>query len=113
MEYIQINPNDHIVCVNISKTYNNKERTDNYDCARHYWVLNKERVEKANIVFAIVHGIVVTVFQPIRWYKSENPQWSNRYEFEGIELINSAYIGKCVWNKINPKSRNPIAYINC
>ena len=96
MEYIQINPNDHIVCVNISKTYDNSERADNY-----------------NRVFAIVHGIVVAVFQPIRWYKSENPKWSNRYEFEGTELSESPYIGKCVWNVINPKSQNPVAYINC
>lgn len=113
MEYIKINPNDHIICVNISKTYDSNERADNYDCARHYWVLSKKRAENANLVFAIVHGIVVAVFQPIRWYKSENPKWSNRYEFEGTELTGSLYIGKCVWNEINPKSQNPVAYINC
>lgn len=113
MEYIQITPNDHIVCVNISKTYDNNEHVDKYDRARHYWVLNKERAEKANLVFAVVHGIVVSVFQPIRWYKSESPKWLNRYEFEGAELSESPYIGKCVWNEINPKSQNPVAYINC
>lgn len=113
MEYIDINPNDHIVCVNISKTYDKNERADNYDRARHYWVLKKERAEKANLVFAIVHGIVVAVFQPTRWYKSENPTYAKRYEFEGVELTESPYIGKCVWNVINPKSQNPVAYINC
>ena len=76
-------------------------------------MLSKERAEKANLVFAVVHGIVVAVFQPIRWYKSENPKWSNRYEFEGTELSESPYIDKSVWNEINPKSQNPIAYINC
>lgn len=53
MEYIQINPNDHIVCVNISKTYDNSERADNYDRARHYWVLSKERAEKSNLVLPL------------------------------------------------------------
>lgn len=62
MEFIQLDPNDHIVCVNISKTYDNNERADNYDRARHYWVLSKERAEKASLVFAVVHGIVVAVF---------------------------------------------------
>lgn len=113
MEYIQLNPNDHIVCVNISKTYDSNERADNYDRARHYWRLSKERAEKANLVLAIVHGTVMAVFHPTRWYKSSNPKWPNRYEFEGSKISNSPYIGKCVWNEINHKSRNPVAYINC
>lgn len=35
-QYIKPSLEDHIVCVNISKTYNAKERLDNYDRARHY-----------------------------------------------------------------------------
>ena len=112
MEYIELNPNDRIVCLNISKTYDNNERADNYDRTRHYWRLDKNRAEKANLVLAIVHGVVIAVFQPTRWNKSEHPKFTTRYEFEGTELFGSPYIGKCVWNEINHKSQTPVAYIN-
>lgn len=111
-QFIAIAPNDSIVCVNISQTYNNDERKDIYDCARHYWVLNVQRAEKATHVLAITRGIVVGVFKPTRWYKSNHPKYNNRYEFEGIEEKNSPYLNKCVWNVLNPKAQNPISYIN-
>lgn len=112
IQFIEVKSQDRIVCLNISKTYKSKEREDFYDCARHYWRLNVERAEKANLVFAIVDGIVVDVFQPIRWYKSKHPKYTSRYEFEGVEEEDSAYLGRCVWNLINPKSQNPVSYIN-
>lgn len=112
IQYIEVTPNDHIVCLNISKTYQSNERVDIYDCVRHYWRLDVERAGKANLVFAIVNGIVVGVFQPNHWYKSNHPKYTNRYEFEGVEKENSAYLGRSVWNVINPKSQNPVSYIN-
>ena len=59
--YIQPTPHDHLLCVNISKTFYNKEREDIYDCARHYWRLSVNRAEKTEYVLAIVHGIVKAV----------------------------------------------------
>ena len=74
-QYIDVRPEDHILCLNISKTYKSKERTDIYDCVRHYWRLNIKRAELANLVFAIVDGIIVGVLQPFRWYKSNKNQY--------------------------------------
>ena len=48
IKYIQPTQNDHLLCVNISKTFDNNEREDIYDCARHYWRLSVNRAEKAN-----------------------------------------------------------------
>ena len=111
--YIQPTSHDHLLCVNISKTFDNKEREDIYDCARHYWRLSVNRAEKAEYVLAIVHGIVKAVFKPFRWYKSENYIGKSvRYEFEGEIVDNSPFIGLCVWNIVNHKSQNPVAYIN-
>ena len=111
--YIQPTSHDHLLCVNISKTFDNKEREDIYDCARHYWRLSVNRAEKANYVLAIVHGIVKAVFKPIRWYRSETfIGKSVRYEFDGVMVEDSPFIGLCVWNCVNPKSQNPVAYIN-
>ena len=111
-QYIDVRPEDHILCLNISKTYKSKERTDIYDCVRHYWRLNIKRAELANLVFAIVDGIIVGVFQPIRWYKSNHPQYTNRFEFEGVEKECSFYLGKSVLNVRNSKNQNPVSYIN-
>ena len=90
-----------------------KEREDIYDCARHYWRLSVNRAEKAEYVLAIVHGIVKAVFKPIRWYRSETfIGKSVRYEFDGVMVEYSPFIGLCVWNCVNSKSQNPVAYIN-
>lgn len=112
IQFIEVRPNDHIVCLNISKTYKSKERESIYDCTRHYWRLNIGRAEKANLVLAIAAGMVVGVFQPIRWYKSNHPQYTNRFEFEGIEKECSSYLGRCVLNVLNPRAQNPVSYIN-
>lgn len=112
-QYIEPSIEDHMVCVNISKTFDAKERMDNYDRARHYWRLDVNCAEKANLVLATVHGIVVAVFHPTQWYKSKIYKGkTERYEFEGIEIEDSPYLGKCVWNIVNPKSQNPVSYIN-
>lgn len=66
-QYIEPSIEDHMVCVNISKTFVAKERRDIYDCARHYWRLDVNRAEKVNLVLATVHGIVVAVFHPTHW----------------------------------------------
>lgn len=63
-QYIEIDPKDKIICVNISSTFDKGERTDNYDRARHYWKVSLSRANKANLVLATVHGIVKAVFKP-------------------------------------------------
>lgn len=113
IHFINVAPNDHIVCLNISKTFYSKERIDIYDCARYYWRLSLSRAEKANIVLAIVHGIVVAAYRPIRWYKSETYKGkTDRYEFDGEEMVDCPYVGTCVWSLMNPKNQNPVSYIN-
>lgn len=47
-EFIEIDPNDKIVCVNISSTYDKNEREDDYDRARHYWKVSLAKANKAN-----------------------------------------------------------------
>lgn len=110
--FIKVDPNDHILCVNITRTYQSGQREDIYDCARHYWRLKLSRAEQANLVLAIAHGIVVGVFHPIQWYPSTNRQYAGRYEFDGNEVKESPYYNKCVWNVISRKTQNPISYIN-
>jgi hypothetical protein len=112
-KFVDIDEKDHIVCVNISRTKNNKERENDYERARKYWRLSKERADKANLVFAIANGIVVAVFRPTQpWQLSKDEGYTDRYEFVGEEVIDSPYIGKSVYNYINNKAQNPVQYIN-
>lgn len=110
-QYIDVDPNDKIVCVNISSTYDNRERENNYDRARHYWKVSLQRACKSNIVLATVHGIVVAVYRPTRWYLTTSKQFPGTCEFEGEEVIDSPYLGKCVWNVVS-KYTVTFAYIN-
>ena len=110
-QYIEIDPSDKIVCVNISSTYDNGERADNYDRARHYWKVSLPRASKANLVLATVHGIVKAVFKPHRWYLTDSTKYPGTYEFDGEEVKDSPYLGKCVWNVVN-KHTVTFSYIN-
>lgn len=110
-QYIEIDPNDKIICVNISSSFDKKERADNYDRARHYWKVSPKRANKANLVLATAHGIVIAVFKPFKWYQTNSIKYPGRYEFDGEEVKDSPYLGKCVWNVVN-KHTVSIAYIN-
>ena len=110
-QYIEIDPNDKIVCVNISSTYDKRERADDYDRARHYWKVSLPRVSKANLVLATVHGIVKAVFKPYRWYLTDSNKYPGTYEFDGEEVMDSQYLGKCVWNVVS-KHTVTFSYIN-
>jgi hypothetical protein len=113
VEFVDINENDHIVCVNISRTLKDNERENNYERARKYWRLSKERADKANLVFAIANGIVLAVFRPTQpWQLSKDEGYTDRYEFVGEEVADSPYIGKSVYNYINSKTQKPVQYIN-
>lgn len=110
-DYIEIAPSDRIICVNISSTFDNKDRADNYDRARHYWRVSPTRASKANLVLATVHGIVKAVFKPHRWYLTDSTKYPGMYEFDGEEVEDSPYLGKCVWNVAN-KHTVTFSYVN-
>ena len=103
------NPIDRFVCININKTYNNKERENIYEATRKYWKINGKRAEAATCVLALYRGIVRAVFAPQKWYPSK--EYEGRWEFEGVEIIDSPYLHKSVKNIISC-GQNPISYYN-
>lgn len=110
-QYIEIDPNDRIICVNISRTFDKNEGADDYDRARHYWRVSLARASKANLVLATVHGIVKAVFVPHKWYLTDSEEYLGRCEFDGEPVDDSPYLGKCVWNIISKRTVS-FAYIN-
>ena len=112
-KYINPNPNDRIIFINICQTYKTGERGSIYEATRKYWRLNGKRAEKATHVLAIVDGIVLAVFKPTKWYITDDTRYkrAGRWEFEGEELYDTPYIGKSMRNLLKP-SQNPIQYFN-
>lgn len=53
-EYIEVNPNDCIVCVNITKTFKSKMRECVYDCARGYWKVDLKNTVKVDGYMRII-----------------------------------------------------------
>ena len=103
--------NERIVCFNISRTYLLCERPNLYECTRKYWRLNGERAKKADFVFAVCCGIIVGVYKPSIWYPTENTEYVRRWEFEGEEIKDSAYLQMNISNLLG-KRQNPVMYIN-
>lgn len=110
-QFIEVSPDERIICVNVSKSVKDSAGCDIFGCARRYWRVDVTRAEKADLVLALNHGIVVGVFRPLRWFKTANPQYAGRYEFEGEMVEESPYFGKCVWNIISKRTQS-FAYIN-
>ena len=112
-QFIEPNPDDRIIFINICRTYASGERGSIYEATRKYWRLNGKRAEKATHVLAVVKGIVLAVYKPKIWYvtKDTKPSRVGRWEFEGEEVNDSPHIGKSMRNLLGP-SQNPIQYFN-
>lgn len=97
---------DKIFCVKVGKV----ARQNLYEMARKHWRVRYERACQATHVFAVIGGIVEAVYIPQVWKRSTGSR-VGRCEFEGVEDLNSEYIGKSV-AEFYGKSQNPVAYIN-
>lgn len=105
-----------IIAFNISKTYDlflqgEGDRVSIYDCTRHYWAnVKKARAELAEFAFGVAHGKVVGVYRPTSWRYVEYLNNSQRIEFEGVEIVDSPYLGMDV-SEYFYKVQNPVRYI--
>lgn len=98
-------PEDRLFCVKVGKV----QRENLYEMTRKYWKARIEKASKATHVLAIEKGLVIAVYIPMEWMKSEERE--GRIMFVGKEDLNSEYIGKCV-DSFYGFSANPIKYIN-
>lgn len=116
-EYIQPNENEKILFVNIKKTYACKDKSSKdyrpslYEAARKYWKLSPDKIKNINLLVAHVNGIVKDVFIPTSWCRTDNAEYKGRFEFEGIEILNSEYIGESILNLVK-LGQNPVNYYN-
>lgn len=101
--------NEKIIGFNITRSYLQHERPSIYECTRKYWRLDVKRAQNAGLAFGICSGIIIGVFKPLRWYKSE--EYPGRWEFDGEEIEDSPYLNMDISTMIG-KRQNPVMYIN-
>ena len=88
-----------------------------YEATRYAWKINTNRAEGAEVVLAIVHGVIRGAFVEVRWLPAVpkhfpgRPPVSDRWGFEGCEApldITQLYVGKRVPDKY--RTQYPIRY---
>jgi hypothetical protein len=92
-----------------------------YDATRFAWKISKTKVEKVEYVLAVIQGIIVGVFQPLKWMVASEVNFPkfhvdrlDRIGFVGSEAeeeIKNHYIRKRVPNSYRKRgAANPIKY---
>lgn len=126
---LELNPPHRLVIININKLDDKSDSKSIYRLVRYCWRLSKSRAENAEYVLAVVRGVVVGVFRPLKWLPAiqENfPEISyadgseaHRYGFYGEEApadILKHYVGergKRIVQKELKHVQNPVRYWNC
>ncbi len=94
-----------------------------YDVTRFCWRVSRDRVESAELVLAIVNGLIVEVFQPSSWLEAVPENFPN-FEFDETNVGRIGFVGEVAQEDLRsqyiqkrvPKrskgSANPIRYWN-
>jgi len=92
------------------------------DSARGHWVINTDNAYKAEFLLAVYKGIVVGVYENMRWYSSgeqtsfyprlseENLSLKNRKYCTCSPVLNSEYNNRNIGDIVKD-SQNPVSYI--
>jgi hypothetical protein len=91
-----------------------------YEATRYAWKIDKAKAKKAELVMAVVRGLIVGVFVPDRWMDATEANFPGREDrpgrvgFAGHEADQSAakeYVGKRVPEEYRKRgAANPIRY---
>ncbi len=92
------------------------------DCARGHWIINTKNAQKTDYLVAVYHGIVVGVYENMKWYSSgkktdfyprpceENLKLNNRKYCTCQDVQKSKYLNKNISSLVK-NTQNPISYI--
>jgi uncharacterized protein len=103
--------------INVNRSF---EETSLYEAVRYAWKVSKSKAEQADVILAIVRGLIVGAFVADAWVDAttENfpgrDNWPGRRGFIGREAskeFQSLYVGKRVPDNYRKKgAANPIKY---
>ncbi len=107
-----------VVMINVNNSADEKESV--YEAVRWAWKIDLNRASNAELVLAVLRGLVIGVFVPKKWLDAttENfpgrPEWKKRKGFVGFEAdekILKHYLRKRVPEDMRKKgASNPVRY---
>jgi len=109
-----------LLAITINRTAAEKS---NYEAVRYAWVLNITRAKEAEYVLAVINGLIVDAFKPLKWmeatpenFPGTDAPWPGRRGFEGTdapEEIKKLYCRKRIPDEFRKRgAANPVRYIN-
>ncbi|WP_333684672.1 LEM-3-like GIY-YIG domain-containing protein [Pontibaca methylaminivorans] len=120
--------NDKLMLININSADHNSD-DELLDRVRFEWRVSKERAQEAELVLAVIRGVVHGVFVPEEWLPAipqhfPGPRFSadpssRRFGFNGYKASDNIwdyYVGtqgKRLPETMRFKGQNPIRYYNC
>ena len=121
---------ENIMLININDTYRKMMTPfELYEATRGYWAVGLKEAEKVKYVLAVYKGLVVEVYEPVKWLPVcstmmstrddvteedyNNPPDTGDYEFVGhiaAEEVRDKYLHKSVAYFYEKGKQNPIRY---
>jgi hypothetical protein len=87
-------PIHRLILININKLEDRSDRKAIYNLVRYCWRLSRERAEKADYVLAVVRGVVVGAFRPLRWLAAMPENFPDIPYSDGSEAHRVGFIGE-------------------
>jgi hypothetical protein len=105
------------ILINVNRS---AAETSLYEATRYAWVISPKKAQRAEIVLAVCHGVIVAAFIAEKWSPATLENFPGRepvpgrYGFIGTEAsghIRKLYVGKCIPDEYRKKgAANPIKY---
>lgn len=107
--------------VSVKNTATDKStRQKIYEAARYAWFVKIERVQRAEIVLAILHGVIVGAFVPDRWMEATARNFPGHEPDPGRYGFVGSFAKQDVWQRYvgrrlaqDNRLYGPIRYIGC
>ncbi|MCQ1772885.1 hypothetical protein NOI24_16365 [Neorhizobium galegae] len=124
-----LDPPHSLILINVNKLEDRFDKRAIYNLVRYCWRISKPRAEKADYVLAVVRGVVVGVFKPLKWMNATSENFpeipyadgseAHRIGFVGVEAPSDVWDfyagarGKQIVQRELRHVQYPIRYWNC
>lgn len=93
-------PEHSLLLININKLEDRFDRRAIYNLVRYCWRVSKARAEKVEYVLAVVRGVVVGAFKPLRWMNATPENFPDIPYADGSESHRIGFVGEDAPNEI-------------
>lgn len=87
-------PAHRLILININKLEDRSDRKAIYNLVRYCWRVSKERAEKAEYVVAVVRGVAIGAFRPLRWLPATPENFPDIPYSDGSEAHRVGFVGE-------------------